>query len=174
MIVETVNYVLSQFTLIGLIFIILSIFYEVLRKKIKIKSAEKLRNFLKKESLLIILIISSIATLGSLFFSEIALYEPCKLCWFQRIFMYPIPIISLIGLLKKQKPFIYILTLSLIGFSISLYHNITRFSQLNSGLFCQIGSNCSITYFTYFNFITIPIMSLTAFSLIILFSYKNN
>lgn len=67
----------------------------------------------KKEenSLLFIWIVSVIATLGSLYFSEIRHYEPCKLCWIQRIFMYPIVIIVTIAFIQKmhvlllQQPF---------------------------------------------------------------------
>lgn len=58
----------------------------------------------KKEEngLLFIWIVSAIATLGSLYFSEIRHYEPCKLCWIQRIFMYPIVIMTTVAFIQKM------------------------------------------------------------------------
>ena len=59
----------------------------------------------KKEEngLLFIWIVSAIATLGSLYFSEIRHYEPCKLCWIQRIFMYPIVIMTTVAFIQKMR-----------------------------------------------------------------------
>ncbi len=62
---------------------------------------------------------SLVATLGSLYFSEIRLYEPCTLCWYQRIFMYPLVMILLIGIIKKDaKVALYSAALSAVGLCI--------------------------------------------------------
>ena len=45
---------------------------------------------------------SFIATLGSLYFSEIMKFEPCVLCWYQRIFMYPFVLWLGIAVAKKD------------------------------------------------------------------------
>ncbi|MBU5689617.1 MAG: disulfide bond formation protein B [Candidatus Aenigmarchaeota archaeon] len=160
-------------TVTSIIFIILFSFYSILRKKVKITKIEEFRTFLWKNSVKIVLIISTVATLGSLFFSEIAGYDPCNLCWYQRIFMYPISIIALTGIVKKQKPFIYIIPLALLGLSISTYHNISRLSLQNyDSNFCEIGSvSCLVDYFIYFDFVTIPLMALTAFIIILMISF---
>ncbi|MCX8178609.1 MAG: disulfide bond formation protein B [Candidatus Aenigmarchaeota archaeon] len=170
--VYNVNYSLSLLTAFSIVFVILFGLYSLLRKKIKIEKIEEFRTFLQKNSLKLVFVVSIVATAGSLFFSEIAGYNPCNLCWYQRIFMYPIPIIALTGILKKQKPFLYIIPLAMIGLSISAYHNITRMSSQNyDSNFCEIGSvSCLVDYFIYFDFVTIPLMALAAFTLILMLS----
>lgn len=65
-------------------------------------------------------VIALVATLGSLYFSEVQQYPPCELCWVQRIFMYPLVLILLVGtLLKDTKVFIYSIVFSSIGLIIS-------------------------------------------------------
>ncbi|PET56980.1 disulfide oxidoreductase [Bacillus cereus] len=118
-------------------------------------------------------IISLIATLGSLFFSEILHYEPCKLCWFQRIFMYPLVFITTISLIKKDfKQSLYILILSTIGGSISIYHYLIQKTELFStnNNFCG-RIPCSGEYINLLGFITIPFLALIAFTLIFILNF---
>jgi len=130
-------------------------------------------NFLGKNVLFLSLLVSAIATLGSLFFSELAKFEPCRLCWFQRIFMYPQVILLGIAWAKKDYKIIdYSLTLSLIGGTISLYHNYIYY-WLQVATFCGLaeqGPSCTEKIILGQGYITIPLMALTAFiSLISLF-----
>ena len=68
-------------------------------------------------------IIALVASLGSLYFSEVLLYVPCELCWYQRILMYPLVILLGIAAVKKDAGIVtYVLPLSIIGGSISIYH----------------------------------------------------
>lgn len=118
-------------------------------------------------------VISLIATLGSLFFSEILHYEPCKLCWFQRIFMYPLVFITTISLIKKDfKQSLYILILSTIGGSISIYHYLIQKTELFStnNNFCG-RIPCSGEFINLFGFITIPFLALIAFTLIFILNF---
>ena len=63
------------------------------------------------------------ATLGSLYLSEILKFVPCTLCWYQRILMYPLAIILLVGLLRRDKGvFLYALPFSIMGIGVSTYH----------------------------------------------------
>lgn len=122
-----------------------------------------------KHSLQIVLLVSVLATLGSLYLSEVRGFPPCKLCWFQRIFMYPIPILVLSAIYKKTKDvFLYILPLSLIGGLIAGYH---YYLQLNPNPYVPCGDigfsvSCSENFFTHFGYITIPWMSFSAFLVI--------
>lgn len=125
----------------------------------------------KQENLLIIIWTQSlIATIGSLFYSEIMGYIPCDLCWIQRIFMYPLVIIYGVALWKKN---IHIalsgLILSGIGMFISAYHyGLQKLPLLqNAGGFCG-DIPCNLQYINYFGFITIPFLAGTAF--IVIFS----
>ena len=43
------------------------------------------------------------ATAGSLYFSEVEHFVPCRMCWFQRIFMYPLAIVLLVAAIRKDR-----------------------------------------------------------------------
>lgn len=113
-------------------------------------------------------IVSLVATVGSLYFSEIALYEPCKLCWFQRIFMYPLIVLLGIASYRDDRKIIpYVLPLSIIGGSISLYHYLLqKVPALKPFTPCTRGVPCTGDYINWFGFVTIPFLALTAFVLI--------
>lgn len=118
--------------------------------------------------LLIIWTQSLIATLGSLYFSEILGYVPCNLCWIQRIFMYPIVIISTVALLKRNKEIAHAsLYLSGIGMLISIYHYGIQKTALfgKADGFCG-DIPCNLQYINYFGFITIPFLAGVAFFII--------
>lgn len=113
-------------------------------------------------------LISLIATLGSLFFSEIMNFVPCSLCWYQRIFMYPLVFIFLINLLYPDRSvFKYSFPLVIIGLVISIYHNLLILKIIPENLSpCVSGVPCSVDYLNYFGFITIPLLSFMAFLII--------
>jgi disulfide bond formation protein DsbB len=117
-------------------------------------------------------IASFIATLGSLYFSEILQYTPCDLCWYQRIFMYPLVIILGIGVLKKDaSSSLYSLILSAIGGCISIYHySIQKIDFLGeNSVSCGIVP-CTGEYINWLGFITIPFLALVAFTIIFITS----
>lgn len=109
-----------------------------------------------------------LATLGSLYFSEIAHFTPCVLCWYQRICMYPLVAILAVGILKKDKNLPYfVLPLSLIGLAISSYHNLLYYGVIPEALApCTAGVSCTTRFFAWFGFVTIPLLSFTAFAII--------
>lgn len=113
-------------------------------------------------------LVASIATLGSLFFSEIMEFVPCTMCWYQRIFMYPLVIIFLVNLLyPDNKLFKYSMPLVLTGLGFALYHNLLMWGIIpESAVPCKQGIPCSTEYFNYFGFINIPFLSLSAYGLI--------
>jgi disulfide bond formation protein DsbB len=147
--------------------LVLFLIYKLFKKTAKIKttSLDKISDFIEDNALLFIFIFSVVSTLGSLFFSEIAHYDPCKLCWFQRIFMYPTALISGVALFFRRKDFAYYtLALSLIGGAISLYHNYGLFAYKTSSAVCSLtGPSCFINYFVNFGYVTLPLMALTGF-----------
>lgn len=111
---------------------------------------------------------SIIAMMGSLFYSEVMHYTPCVLCWYQRILLYPLVILLAVGILRKDKKlYQYILPLSILGVIIAIYHILLQNGVLPESIApCVIGASCAVKYTGYFGFITIPVMSLTAFSII--------
>jgi disulfide bond formation protein DsbB len=117
--------------------------------------------------------IALLATLGSLFFSEITGFEPCKLCWFQRIFMYPQVVLLGLAWFKKDRKIVdYSLALAMIGAATSIYHNYIYYAAQKAA-FCGSASSCAAPYVLEFGYITIPIMALTGFfSLILILSIQ--
>jgi disulfide bond formation protein DsbB len=111
-------------------------------------------------------IVALVATLGSLYYSEVRLFLPCELCWYQRIFMYPQAVI--LGLALWRQDFgvwPYSLALSLIGGSISALHLLEqKFPNLFT-LACKPPVPCSVEYIPQF---PIPLQALIAFALIAL------
>ena len=108
------------------------------------------------------------ATAGSLYFSEIAGYLPCMLCWYQRIAMYPLVVILAVGILRKEsKIYQYVLPFTIVGGLIALYHVLLYykvFPEAESS--CRAGVSCTTEYIEWFGFITIPLLSLLAFTFI--------
>lgn len=111
-----------------------------------------------------------VASVGSLFFSEIMQLPPCVLCWYQRIAMYPLVIIIGVGIISKDGRLkSYALPLSVIGLAIAVYHNLLYYGIIPESITpCQQGISCTSRQIEWFGFITIPLLSLTAFSLITL------
>ena len=114
-------------------------------------------------------LIASVSTIGSLFFSEIMELPPCALCWYQRIFMFPLVIIFLVGLFPFDKSIIkYALPLSIFGWSFAFYHYLLYSGYIPESIQpCSQGVSCSETYLDLFGFLTIPMLSLISFSTIV-------
>lgn len=116
------------------------------------------------------------AMLGSLFFSEVMKFPPCILCWYQRIAMYPLVVIFLVGAFQPAKStFVFSLPFVLIGWIIALYHNLLHYKIVpESASPCMEGVSCATVYIKLFGFLTIPLMSFIAFSIlgILLFLLK--
>jgi len=113
-------------------------------------------------------LVSVVATLGSLYFSEIKGFIPCDLCWFQRIFMYPLVVILGIGTFQSDTSVKkFVLPLSIVGGLISIFHYLEQKVPGFGGIRpCVSGVPCSAEYINWFGFVTIPFLALTAFTLI--------
>lgn len=113
-------------------------------------------------------LVAIVATGGSLYFSEVMGFIPCKLCWFQRIFMYPLVFVLGIASYRQDRSIVgYVLPLTIVGGSISLYHYLEqKVPGFGNPGFCAVGVPCTVEYINWLGFITIPFMALTAFTLI--------
>ena len=111
-------------------------------------------------------ILALVATLGSLYFSEVADFIPCRLCWFQRIAMYsaghPLPRPDRAGPARAY----YALALPVIGAVISLWHLYIEANPEQESAACRIGAPCSTKWIDEFGYVTIPTLALTAFAAI--------
>ncbi len=115
-----------------------------------------------------IFLVATLSVAGSLFFSEVMNLPPCVLCWYQRIAMYPIVILTIIGILRNdRKTYISVLALAIPGLLISIYHNLLYWKILPESVApCTLGISCTTKFFEWFGFITIPFMALVAFTII--------
>ena len=136
------------------------------------------RGILRRYGLLCAAAIAIIATVSPLIFSFVYYFDPCLLCWFQRVFMFPLAILLPIMYLRDDyKNKIYIFILASIGLCIGIYHYITQLLNIYSDHAvsgCSAdpsATQCSATYFVEFGYITIPAMAITGFILILFFTY---
>lgn len=127
--------------------------------------ARPILNDLHRNSLWLGFVVAATCTLGSLYFSEIADFVPCRLCWFQRIAMYPLSAILLVGAIRRD-PAVrwYAAPLAVIGAGIALYHYLVEWNPgLETGSCALTGPSCSAFWFREFGFITLAFMALVGF-----------
>lgn len=110
-----------------------------------------------------------VATGGSLYFSEVAHFIPCELCWYQRIAMYPLAVVLGIAAFRRDLGIRrYVLPLAIAGGLISAYHYlIQHFPDLDAGT-CDVGVPCSAAWVWKFDFVSIPFMALASFGTIVM------
>ncbi len=112
-------------------------------------------------------VVAAVATGGSMYFSEIAHYVPCQLCWYQRICMYPLSIVLLVGaILRDRRVVLYSMVFPVIGALVSIRHIYIENNPEAESASCRVGAPCSTKYVDEFGYITIPVLALTAFVLI--------
>jgi len=169
--VQNVTDILSFGTLLCGFFAIFLFFILATPKREESGFARRSADFFGKHAILFAAIIAITATLSSLFYSNIAGFAPCALCWWQRIFLYPQAIVLAAAAFIKDKNIKkFCLTFSIIGGMISIYHSYLQFGG-NPLIPCAAAGatvTCTFRYFLEFGYITIPTMALTTFVLLIL------
>lgn len=169
MLIDQVNAIISTLVLIGQISIVILLFYFIFLKQSKIK----LFKSITKKAISLAFLVSLVATLGSLYYSNIAGITPCELCWWQRIFIYPQVILLGLAWFKKEKQIInYSLALISVGTLISLYHNYIYYN-IQASSFCSVANPCTQQYILGLNYISLPLAALTALILMTLLLLSN-
>jgi disulfide bond formation protein DsbB len=128
-----------------------------------------MKTFVIKNALYLALVQAIIAVLGSLYFSNILMLPPCVLCWYQRIAMFPLFLTLIVGILTKDKNTpLFVLPPAVFGWIIALYHCLLYYKIIPDTLApCSTGVSCTTRYVEYFGFVTIPLLSFIAFSVIL-------
>jgi disulfide bond formation protein DsbB len=107
------------------------------------------------------------STVGSLYYSEVAGFVPCSLCWYQRIFMYPlVPLLALALIRRDPEIWPYGATLAVVGLAIALYHVTIQFQPALDVGACGTGVPCTARYLAVFGFVSIPVMASGGFLLL--------
>jgi disulfide bond formation protein DsbB len=124
------------------------------------------KKYLSYENLLYAcLSVSLAATGGSLYYSEILGLPPCELCWFQRIFMYPLVVLFAVAIIKKDhKVHQYVIPIALLGTFYAFYHVLLQEGLINEDITkCISGIPCADESNVIYGIITIPFLSLLSF-----------
>jgi len=114
-------------------------------------------------------LVASVSAMGSLFFSYVMEFAPCVLCWYQRIFLFPLVIILVVGLFPFDKSIVkYALPLAITGWLTAAYHNLLYAGIIPESIQpCSQGVSCTEEYIKLFGFLSIPLLSLLSFTTII-------
>jgi disulfide bond formation protein DsbB len=127
-----------------------------------------LRRAVEGYELWLAFVVTAIATGGSLFFSEIAHFVPCELCWYQRICMYPLSIATLLAALANDERIArYLLPLPVAGAGVAVYHLLVENGVVGQSSSCLISApgGCGVKWIDEFGYVTIPTLALTGFAL---------
>lgn len=130
--------------------------------------AESIAGAIGPQALALAACVALVATLGSLYFSEVANFTPCKLCWYQRIAMYPlVPILGIAAFRHDTGIRIYATVTAAAGAAISAYHVLLeRYPTLESSV-CDPTNPCTLIWVRRFGYLTIPGMALSGFAAIL-------
>ena len=169
--VQNVTDILSFGTLLCGFFAVFLFFILVTPRREESTFAKRAGDFFGKHAIFFSGIVAIAAALGSLFYSNIAGFAPCVLCWWQRIFLYPQAIILAMSAFIKDKHIrAFCLVFSVLGAAVSLYHSYLQFGG-NPLIPCAAAGasiSCTFRYFLEFGYVTIPTMALTTFTILIL------
>lgn len=163
--VELINTVAAGLTIVAQIAIVVVI-VELLAAKRGAPLPEPAR-FFGTHAIFLGFLASLGALLASVYYSNVAGYEPCLLCWYQRILLWPQALIFGLALLKKKDQSVvdYAIFLSVVGALIAIYHVYIEFGGTDI-LNCDAvegAVSCSRRYVQEFRYVTMPVMSLTTF-----------
>ena len=113
-------------------------------------------------------LVSIAATVGSLYFSEVRLFVPCALCWWQRVLMYPLVVVLGVATFRQDlQAWRTALPLSLVGLGTATYHVLLqKVPGLAPPAGCAAGVPCNVQYIDWFGFVTIPFLAAVAFLVI--------
>ncbi len=125
--------------------------------------------FLARYAVRFSFLLSVVAVLGSVFYSEVAGFPACSLCFWQRVVMYPLPVLLGIATVWYNRRLLdCVLALSFVGMVLAAYNQYLQFGGVPL-VPCGIAPgavSCSQRFFLEFGYVTIPMMSLTIFALI--------
>ena len=131
------------------------------------RGRDAVRRALDGAELALAWVVALVATLGSFYFSEVADFIPCRLCWFQRIVMYPLALILFLAVIARdRRGACYAVGLPVLGAVISLWHLYIEANPEKESPACRIGAPCSTKWIDEFGYVTIPMLALTAFAAI--------
>lgn len=160
----------------GALVIIIALIINIILDLFKIQHISK--KLISTYRLELLFLISLAGTIGSLLLSIYFKLQACELCWYQRMFLFTIPIITAIAIFKKHIHIhVYVFWLSITGLFFALYHSIlqTKLFVNSDNIFCnpEVSIDCAVPAFTYFGFVTVPVIAFSIFLLLAYISHES-
>ncbi len=175
MLSNIVNITLSSLTVLAQIIVIYLAVIILIKKKTHPLLGRPFQ-WIGRRGMIFAFIVALIAMVGSLTYSDILGYEPCKLCWYQRILMYPLVLLFGMAIWRKENFILpYAMLLSTIGGAIALYHYTVQLGLVAAP--CSVSGysvSCAKVFTMRFGYITIPMMAFSAFMLILFLTMLSN
>ena len=131
---------------------------------------DTLRGWLWGYELWAAFVVAAVATGGSLYYSEVAPFIPCELCWFQRICMYPLSIfLLLMAIWGENRVARYVLALPVVGAGVSIFHMLIGYGAITEPQACSRSGGCATNWIEQwgFGYLQIETLAFTAFLLLI-------
>ena len=109
--------------------------------------------------------IALLSMLISLYLSDVLHFLPCVLCWYTRILMYPLVVILGVGILRRERQWLYyVVPLTALGTLLTAYHSLLQWGIIpEAAAPCVNGIPCTTKYLDFFGFVTIPFLGFVAF-----------
>ena len=116
-------------------------------------------------------LVAAVSMSGSLWFSEVAGFLPCRLCWAQRACMYPLVVVLAVAMVRRSaisaRARQLAIALAGVGAVVATYHVVVeRFPSLETSA-CDPTVPCALVWFERLGFVTLPFMALSGFVLIL-------
>ena len=162
---DTVSLFLAMLAVLALLFVVgVAVVAVISRTRGLGPGLASLRDAVSDASLLLALAVATTCTLGSLYMSEVRHFVPCDMCWYQRIAMYPLVVILLVAVLRRDRAvWRYVLPLALIGAAVSTYHYLHERFPESVSTSCSLEASCSTLWIWEFHFLSIPGMAWVGF-----------
>jgi disulfide bond formation protein DsbB len=168
--VEAVQVFTSLLALAALAGSLVTLVAIVLRRRVP--RAQAIVEIAADTGLWLAFLVAAVATAGSLYFSEVANYAPCRWCWFQRVAMYPLAVILLVAAVRRDRDVRwYVGPVAALGLVVSSYHFLLeRYPSLDNGACAAVGPSCTDVWFREFGFVTLAFMAGAGFIAILTFA----
>jgi disulfide bond formation protein DsbB len=134
----------------------------------RLAGAADLYEDVSRAALWIAALVALVTMAGSLYYSEVAHFVPCKLCWYQRIAAYPLTILLLVAAIRRdRRVWFYAVPLAVAGAGFAVYHSQLQAFPDQTSSFCTVTEPCTVRYVWEWGFVSLPLMALSAFVFII-------
>jgi disulfide bond formation protein DsbB len=131
-------------------------------------SAAALYDDVAGAALWIAALVALVTMAGSLYYSEVAHFVPCELCWYQRIAAYPLAVVLPIAAIRRdRRVWCYVVPLAVVGAGFAIYHAQLQAFPKQGSSFCTVTAPCTTRYVWEWGFLSLPLMALSAFVFII-------